>query len=100
MFGNRSRSAEEHIATGYLVTHLCGAMVGLQLSRSLSDSYGVWADGELDSLPGELEYEIEQLLQLIEDTQAYLCPGTPRSTRRSIGSDVSSMSTPSGVIAS
>ncbi|AKD97076.1 MULTISPECIES: hypothetical protein [Rhodococcus] len=74
MFGNRSRSAEEHIATGYLVTHLCGAMVGLQLSRSLSDSYGVWADGELDSLPGELEYEIEQLLQLIEDTQGISLP--------------------------
>lgn len=74
MFGSRSRSAEEHIATAYLVTHLCGAMVGLQLSRSLSDSYGAWADGELDSLPGELEYEIEQLLQLIEDTQGISLP--------------------------
>ncbi|MES9513806.1 hypothetical protein ACIQYW_17205 [Rhodococcus erythropolis] len=74
MFGSRSRSAEEHIATAYLVTHLCGAMVGLQLSRSLSDSYGAWAEGELDSLPGELEYEIEQLLQLIEDTQGISLP--------------------------
>lgn len=70
----RSRTAEEHIATIYLGTHLCGAMVGLQLARSLADSYGAWAEGELDSLPGELEYEIEQLLQLIEDTQSIRLP--------------------------
>src|SRR3546814_17895115 len=49
-------------------------MVVRQLSRSLSDSYGAGADGELDSLPGELEYEIEQLLQLIEDTQGISLP--------------------------
>ena len=77
MFGNRSRSSEEHIATAYLVTHLCGAMLGLQLARSLVDSYGSWAEGRLDSLPNELEYEIGQLLQLIEDTQEISLPRYP-----------------------
>jgi hypothetical protein len=74
MVSTRSRSSEERIATAYLITHLCGAMLGLQLARSLVDSYGPWANGELDSLPGELEYEIEQLLQLIEDTQDISLP--------------------------
>lgn len=34
MVSIRSRSSEERIVTAYLITHLCGAMLGLQLARS------------------------------------------------------------------
>lgn len=78
MIGTRTRSPEEHIATLYLVAHLCGAMFGLQLARSIVDSYGSWAESHLDSLPNELEYEIGQLLQLIEDTQEISLPRYPK----------------------
>ncbi|MGC0364967.1 hypothetical protein ABH922_002951 [Rhodococcus sp. 27YEA15] len=78
LFGFGSKSVAEHIATVYLGTHLCGAAVGLQLSRTLADSYGSWADGELDSLPAELEYEIGRLLMLIEDTQSISLPRFPQ----------------------
>ncbi|MDI9917295.1 hypothetical protein [Rhodococcus sp. IEGM 1379] len=78
MIGYRSRTSEEHAATVYLVVHLCGAMLGLQLARSLADSNGSWAEGRLDSLPSELEYEIGELLHLIEDTQEISLPRYPQ----------------------